>query len=111
MGARPGGRRARNRARHVPDRRLRSGNQNRDTINGPMPADDADSQSMKVRSVEGLRYISGVGRYAARDPGIGDPDEVACLYHVIVIEHEKNVDRNGFRGTKGESVAWLERSQ
>ena len=42
MGARPGRRRARDRARDVSDRRLSPGNQRRDTIGGPMPADVAD---------------------------------------------------------------------
>src|SRR5215213_7674729 len=112
MGTRPGGRRARNRAWNVPDRRLSSGNQERDTNGGHWPAVGTESRFTKARSAERLlRGIGGVCRYATGDPGVGDPNHVACLFRVILIEHEKDVDRDGFRGPQGERVAWIERSQ
>jgi hypothetical protein len=70
-----------------------------------------NSRFTNARSVEGLRSIGSVGRYPTGDPGIGDPNDIACLYSVILIEHEKDIDRDCFRGTQGESVTWLERSQ
>src|SRR5215203_1202796 len=65
----------------------------------------------RARSVEELRYIGGVGWHTTGNLEIGDPDHVACVDHfILLIEHEKDVDRDGFRGTKGDGVAWLERS-